>query len=529
MLVRWKHLYLIYAPKFTLLSVSDVIDIVKDVVTGADYVEAEDPSLFISNKTGRGPLSVDWLNEYWNEVKGKEQPTKNNKSLMCAYKLCRVEFRYWGMQTKLEKFIHDVALRKTMVKAHRQAWAWQDEWVGLTINDIREMERQIQEALQRKMAGNISEDELNEHETENAVRQEVDVKSGFDKIDSQTPKAMRESLHEPFADRKPFQIDHEDSPSTSEEDQFYDCLGENADNKSLAVWSSMELLMDHNEYTSTTGQPKLSPADINYEPRKKPSVMSTDSGYPCPIQYVFFVFHGGSVLDSVDDVSAKKSDLTTFRGVLEFVMRQHYHHLVGHVSVKQITCSSVCSSVLSTLSSMHPFSYEQAFGENNMVAETQIGVVPLLVANTPRFKSIIDQAILSANQTYNDFLNSDEGRGFAGQVTIVGDSVGSLIAYEALMRSTVRSRDVLALEFEVGEFFTFGSPLALALAMKQMQSTQMNIRPPCQQFYNLFHATDPVSLRLEPLIDPSMSSLAPVNIPRYSRHPKGNGQPLDVG
>lgn len=28
-------------------------------------------------------------------------------SLMCAYKLCRVEFRYWGMQTKLEKFIHD--------------------------------------------------------------------------------------------------------------------------------------------------------------------------------------------------------------------------------------------------------------------------------------------------------------------------------------------------------------------------------------------------------------------------------------
>lgn len=27
---------------------------------------------------------------------------------MCAYKLCRVEFRYWGVQTKLEKFIHDI-------------------------------------------------------------------------------------------------------------------------------------------------------------------------------------------------------------------------------------------------------------------------------------------------------------------------------------------------------------------------------------------------------------------------------------
>ncbi len=27
---------------------------------------------------------------------------------MCAYKLCKVEFRYWGMQTKIERFIHDI-------------------------------------------------------------------------------------------------------------------------------------------------------------------------------------------------------------------------------------------------------------------------------------------------------------------------------------------------------------------------------------------------------------------------------------
>lgn len=41
-------------------------------------------------------------------VQGKQQPTPSGKSLMCAYKLCRVEFRYWGVQTKLEKFIHDI-------------------------------------------------------------------------------------------------------------------------------------------------------------------------------------------------------------------------------------------------------------------------------------------------------------------------------------------------------------------------------------------------------------------------------------
>lgn len=38
-----------------------------------------------------------------------------------------------------------------MVGAHRQAWAWQDEWIGLTMEDIREIERQTQLALQAKM------------------------------------------------------------------------------------------------------------------------------------------------------------------------------------------------------------------------------------------------------------------------------------------------------------------------------------------------------------------------------------------
>ena len=31
------------------------------------------------------------------------------------------------------RFIHDVALRKTMLKGHLQAWTWQDEWDGLTM------------------------------------------------------------------------------------------------------------------------------------------------------------------------------------------------------------------------------------------------------------------------------------------------------------------------------------------------------------------------------------------------------------
>ena len=56
----------------------------------------------------------------------------------------QVEFRYWGLQSKVERFVHDYGLRRVMLRAHRQAWAWQDEWVGLTIADIRRLERETQ-------------------------------------------------------------------------------------------------------------------------------------------------------------------------------------------------------------------------------------------------------------------------------------------------------------------------------------------------------------------------------------------------
>lgn len=39
-----------------------------------------------------------------------------------------------------------------MLRAHRQAWCWQDEYYGLTLEDIRHLERETQAALAEKMA-----------------------------------------------------------------------------------------------------------------------------------------------------------------------------------------------------------------------------------------------------------------------------------------------------------------------------------------------------------------------------------------
>lgn len=48
------------------------------------------------------------------------------------------------------------------------------------------------------------------------------------------------------------------------------------------------------------------------------------------------------------------------------------------------------------------------------------------------------------------------------------------------------------------------------------------------QVYNLFHPSDPVASRLEPLICNRFSLLPPVNIPRYQKYPLGNGLPYHL-
>lgn len=53
-------------------------------------------------------------------------------------------------------------------------------------------------------------------------------------------------------------------------------------------------------------------------------------------------------------------------------------------------------------------------------------------------------------------------------------------------------------------------------------------RPACQQVYNMFHPSEPVAARLEPLISARFSILPPVNVSRYAKYPLGNGQPYHL-
>lgn len=111
----------------------DILDIAYDQIDPAKYKVEEDPTIFTSEKTGRGKLQKDWK--------------KQTKPIMTSYKYCSVEFRYWGFQTKVEQFIHKLALRDTFLLGHRQAFCWIDEWFGLSMEEVREIEAKSQHEL----------------------------------------------------------------------------------------------------------------------------------------------------------------------------------------------------------------------------------------------------------------------------------------------------------------------------------------------------------------------------------------------
>ncbi len=52
--------------------------------------------------------------------------------------------------------------------------------------------------------------------------------------------------------------------------------------------------------------------------------------------------------------------------------------------------------------------------------------------------------------------------------------------------------------------------------------------PCCTQVYNLFHLTDPIAVRVEPLLCKQFRFIEPCMIPRYSKFPLGDGANLSL-
>ena len=65
-----------------------------------------------------------------------------------------------------------------------------------------------------------------------------------------------------------------------------------------------------------------------------------------------------------------------------------------------------------------------------------LGAIPLLSTAQMEYWDAVGKTAVTANQVHQEFLRSEEGHGFSGQVIFIGDSLGSILAYDALIRSS---------------------------------------------------------------------------------------------
>nr|XP_033475947.1 membrane-associated phosphatidylinositol transfer protein 2 isoform X6 [Epinephelus lanceolatus] len=468
----------------------DPIDIVTDPIPPHEYKAEEDTRLYKSAKTQRGPLRDDWIEEY-NNNPGKTP-------IMCAYKLCKVEFRYWGMQSKIERFIHDVGLRKVMVRAHRQAWCWQDEWYGLTMEDIRQLELETQLALATKMAQFSQAEEATEanggapspdkdQEAKEAISsieaEEVVVSSGGETLQprgvltkqwSTSSRSSRSSKRGVSPSRHSIsewrmQSIARDSDDSSDE-EFFDAHedlsdGEEVLPKEIAKWNSNDLMdkieaadteetpgelfkemtVDYERATSeerldemrgsVSGQVDSSPIPTIMVTRHQSESSSQQCLQPSKIHVLILVLHGGNILDTGGgDQNSKQADVNTISTAFDTVMRVHYPAALGRIAIRLVPCPAICAEAFSLVSNLSPYSYDEGCLSSSQ-DHIPLAALPLLATSSPQYQEAMATVIVRANQVYTDFIKSLDGAAFSGQVCLIGDCVGGILGFDALCSS----------------------------------------------------------------------------------------------
>ncbi|XP_027269734.1 membrane-associated phosphatidylinositol transfer protein 2 isoform X19 [Cricetulus griseus] len=646
--------------------ITDIIDIVKDPVPPSEYKTEEDPKLFQSVKTHRGPLSDNWIEEY----------KKRLLPIMCAYKLCKVEFRYWGMQSKIERFIHDTGLRRVMVRAHRQAWCWQDEWYGLNIENIRELEREVQLMLSRKMAqfaeeGGASElckdittqDQASGATSEPSSSNGESMGRGLKKQWSTSSKSSRSSKRGASPSRHSIsewrmQSIARDSDEDSDEEFFdaqEDLCNEEVFPKDITKWNSNDLMdkMENPEpedpqdgiYHQSSPEFRVA-SSVEQLNIIEDEVSQPLAAPPSTIHVLLLVLHGGTILDTgAGDPSSKQGDTNTITNVFDTVMRVHYPSALGHLAIRLVPCPPICADAFTLVSNLSPYGHDEGCLSSSQ-DHIPLAALPLLATSSPQYQEAVATVIQRANLAYGDFIKSQEGVTFSGQVCLIGDCVGGILAFDALCYSgqpvsesqsssrrgsvvSMQDADLLSpgilvnaahcssgsgggsgggsslessrhlsrsnidiprsngtedprrqlprkrsdsstyeldtiqqhqaflsslhasilrnepssrrsssstmldgagalgkFDFEIADLFLFGCPLGLVLALRKTVIPSLDVfqlRPACQQVYNLFHPADPSASRLEPLLERRFHTLPPFSIPRYQRYPLGDG------
>uniref|UniRef100_A0A667Z811 Phosphatidylinositol transfer protein membrane associated 2 n=1 Tax=Myripristis murdjan TaxID=586833 RepID=A0A667Z811_9TELE len=248
---------------------------------------------------------------------------------------------------------------------------------------------------------------------------------------------------------------------------------------------------------------------------------------PSKIHVLILVLHGGNILDTGGgDQNSKQADVNTISSAFDTVMRVHYPAALGRIAIRLVPCPAICAEAFSLVSNLSPYSYDEGCLSSSQ-DHIPLAALPLLATCAPQYQEAVATVIIRANQVYTDFIKSLDGAAFSGQVCLIGDCVGGILGFDALCSSnqTVNesqnsSRRGSLVSVQVRDKICNAVNTYLLAHFPPLVA---QLRPACQQVYNLFHPADPSASRLEPLLERKFHLLPPFNVPRYQRFPLGDG------
>lgn len=128
---------------------------------------------------------------------------------------------------------------------------------------------------------------------------------------------------------------------------------------------------------------------------------------------------------------------------------------------------------------------------------------------------IHDIVVQKLNVRVRSLRSESSGRFADARVSVVGHSLGSVISYDVLS-GFGRDDDTTGLEFEIDNFFLWGSPLAAFVSIADIDHQHGKFTmPDSLKVCNIFHPHDPVAFRIEPLYYHSQEQIPPEMIPHW--------------
>lgn len=255
-----------------------------------------------------------------------------------------------------------------------------------------------------------------------------------------------------------------------------------------------------------------------YQLRRGYKTVAVMEDKPHDIDHLVFVVHG---IGQKRDTGKIIRNTASFRDCVDWLKRKYFpnsNHRVEFFPVEWRSSLKLDGDIVDAITPYSVLSIRHLLNASAM---------DILYYTSPLYGGEVRAGLQrELNRLY--FMFASRHPGWKGKVSILAHSLGCVIVYDIVtgwMGPETRppspeTQEAVSqgLQFPIENLFCLGSPLSVFLALRtRTPSNRLDVMPQglCKRFYNIFHWSDPVAYRMEPLLERGYSKIEPVLIPPY--------------